>query len=327
MVESSIFWATNGVGDGLVGGYSSGAIVEKQRGLWSDDPAFQGVMFGFGNDLEITNPAGLNLSMDTGGAVVYGYQYSNTVAVVLPLVLPLINTTGWRWVLRTSWAAQTVRGVLLQSADGVAAIPALTHTPGVTWEISLAHATVTVGGVIAITDDRTFLKPGIVIDEANMENRTMRILVPAVECILTAGSTHVVRTTQGGWPLVPSVDTACFGGFHMPRDADLTQPFLVDPVIYPSATSATNIRITTTGNMGNVTESWFAHTVNTLVTVVSGNQDIIQTPPAAQLDLQPLGDIGDIISFAFARLGSIGLDTFLGTVFFMGWRLNYTRDH
>ncbi len=326
MAQESGLWPTNGVGDGLVGGYPADDIAEWKRGIWLNATAIQGVGLGWNAELEITNPAGLNLSMDLGGGIVFGYIYNNTAAVAIALVLPIINTTGWRWVLRADWAAQTVRAVLLQSADGVAAIPAVTQVAGVTWEISLAFGTITVGAAIAITDDRNYLQPSILIDNSNMETRAMEFLVPAVECI--TGGAHVVRTSHRGWPCATGILTECLGGFRVPPDIDLGNVFRVAPLYQVDATTATNISLSNFSAFGNVGEDW-DNTLVSLIGVVfgSGIIDIIQAPGGLQLELQPTADTLDWVSLSFTRNGNVGGDTFAGTLYFMGWRVIYDRDH
>ena len=136
-------------------------MLNWQRMLWLYDMTADGVVPGYLNQLAITDVGDRNLQIDSGGAIVAGFPYFNVGAGNLTLTHPTVDITGWRIVLRADWAAQTVRLALLQSADGVAAIPALTQTDGTTYEISFAYGTITTGDVVAITDDRDFLEPNI----------------------------------------------------------------------------------------------------------------------------------------------------------------------
>jgi hypothetical protein len=130
------------------------------RKLFLEDMTTQGILK-INNLLAVTVAGGARtLTINTGAAVVAGRFYWNTAAVTKTLTHPTIGTTGWRLVLRAGWAAQTVRITLLQSADGAAAIPALTQTDGTTWDISLATGTITTGDVVTIsTDDRVAADP------------------------------------------------------------------------------------------------------------------------------------------------------------------------
>lgn len=94
--------------------------------------------------------------MAPGAACVYGFPYESTANENVVVPTPAVGTTGHRIVLRASWAARTVRVVLLSSTDGVSAIPALTQIAGTTWEISLATLTITTAGVIALADARAY---------------------------------------------------------------------------------------------------------------------------------------------------------------------------
>lgn len=152
-----MLWTTSGTGDGAAGGYTMNEWRYMLRSLFLRNMATMGVAYGYGNALEVTNPSGRDLQVNTGAAIVAGFPYWNTSAVTKTLTLPVIGTTGWRMVLRADWAAQTVRITLKESADGVPTIPSLTQTDGATYEIGLAYGTITTGGVVSLTDERTFL--------------------------------------------------------------------------------------------------------------------------------------------------------------------------
>src|SRR5512139_978715 len=153
MTESSRFWNTNNIGDGPTGGFDRDAIAAWLRNIWAQGGS--GVLRGVLNELAATGTAS-PIAVNTGAAIVYGLYYWNTASVNLTVTTPSGGTTGLRVILRASWSAQTVRLVAVRNTDGVAAIPALTQTPGTTYEISLATGTITTGGVITLTDDRSY---------------------------------------------------------------------------------------------------------------------------------------------------------------------------
>ncbi len=157
MAESSILWTTGALGDGL-NPYTMGQVAQTwMRAMFLRNMNTQGVCFSYLNDLAITNPANQDLTVDTGAAVVAGFPYFNTAAVTKTVTIPIVNITGWRLILRASWAAQTVRITLLESADGVAAIPGKTQNDGVTWDINLAYGTCDLAGVLTLVDNREYL--------------------------------------------------------------------------------------------------------------------------------------------------------------------------
>lgn len=159
MTEISYTWTTGGGGD-------DAAIA---RDDWDDliqvllggpDWTSEGVVAGYENDLAVSNPSGQTVRVATGAAVVDGKPYRNTADVDNVLTTPSVGDTGFRVVLRKSWSAQTVRVAVLQNTDGNSAAPAVTQTDGTTWEISLATGTITTGGVVTVTDDRSYLAAG-----------------------------------------------------------------------------------------------------------------------------------------------------------------------
>jgi hypothetical protein len=169
MAESSFFsWTTDGTGDGTLTGYTQAQWTSLWRMLYLSDTADEGVFNNYLNELAVTNPSGRDLSINTGGAIVYGFPYINSAAVTKTLTHPVVGTTGWRLVLRADWTAQTVRITLLESADGTATIPAMTQTANTTWDVPLAEGTITTGDVIAITDARVFVHPNIEVENAMM---------------------------------------------------------------------------------------------------------------------------------------------------------------
>lgn len=168
MAESSIFWTTGSTGDGA-SPYTQAQIFAWLLRTFVNAPATEGILKGYANEMA---PSGVAspVAIATGAAMVYGIPYENTAPVNVAVPTPVIGTTGHRIVLRASWAAQTVRVVLLSSSDGVAAIPAATQTPGTTYDHTLATLTITTGGVITLTDARGYLHPNIKVATQNVDD-------------------------------------------------------------------------------------------------------------------------------------------------------------
>lgn len=175
MTQLSWPWSTvTGLGDGAaeLGEDNSRYMLATLFGV--QDPAIEGVSKGVLNELEVTGAA-TPLQVDTGSAICYGL-YFNDAAVNLAIVTPALGTTGGRVVLQTNWAGTggasleaRTRAAIKYSADGNPAIPNLTQTPGVTWEISLATFTITTGGAITLTDDRTFRRSVYMVGTDEMD--------------------------------------------------------------------------------------------------------------------------------------------------------------
>lgn len=152
--ESSRLWTTGGAGDGA-STFTRDQLAEMFRAMLCGDPTTQGVLSG----LAVSGTSS-PMTLAIGSACVYGFLYFCTVAGDVTKSTPAVGTTGFRVVLRASWAAQTVRVTVISNTDGVAAIPAVTQTASTTWDITLATGTITTGGVITLTDARDFCTSG-----------------------------------------------------------------------------------------------------------------------------------------------------------------------
>jgi hypothetical protein len=157
MTERSLPWADTNVGDGSLSPYDNDEWSDVWRILFQTDRTAQGPIEDYENELEVTNPAGTNIQVDTGAALVDGkfYESDDAATTTFAIVAPLVATRIDRVVLRKLWAAQTVRAVVLTGVEG-GGIPALTQVDGVQWEIPLAYYTITIGSVITLTDEREF---------------------------------------------------------------------------------------------------------------------------------------------------------------------------
>lgn len=156
MAEKSMLWTTGSTGDGL-SPYSQTEWIKLFRRLFvNDQRASQGVLVGFNNALAVSSGAVDQVTVATGGAIVDGFPYENDASLNLAITRPAVGTTGGRVSLRANYAAQTVRATVTRNTDGVAGIPALTQSDGVTWDIPLATFTITTGGVVTVTDARSY---------------------------------------------------------------------------------------------------------------------------------------------------------------------------
>lgn len=175
MAQKSWPWSTvAGLGDGAaqLSEASSREFLAVYFGV--HDPAVEGVSKGVGGELAVTGVAS-PLNVASGSGIAYGL-YINDAATTTPAIgTPAVGTTGGRVVLQTNWGGTGGAGLeartriaVKKSADGNAAIPALTQAFGTTWEVGLATFTITTGGVITVTDGRTFRKSTMQVGDAEL---------------------------------------------------------------------------------------------------------------------------------------------------------------
>lgn len=166
-----------GLGDGSAELAEGGARDFLSAWFVVQNFAIEGVSKGVGGELAVSASGGnaSPLIVQTGSGICYGLYINDTVVNNLTTANPAVGTTGRRVVLQTNWAGTGGAGLeartrlaVITSADGAPAIPALTQTYGTRWEISLATFTITTGGVITLTDDRTFRKSTMMVDTAEI---------------------------------------------------------------------------------------------------------------------------------------------------------------
>jgi len=163
MTETSFPWAGTSTGD--AGPYSDTEFANFVKGLVFDGANINyGIIRAFQNESEVapTSPATAQIQVATGGAVIQGRYYISTAVENFTIVAnssgnPRIDAV----VLRVDYVAQTIRLAIKQGTPAVSpALPGLTQTPNVLWEIYVARVAVASGfGTIVaanITDMRTW---------------------------------------------------------------------------------------------------------------------------------------------------------------------------
>ena len=155
MTESSRFWTTDDVGDGIAAGFSQDHLYELFNKTLLKDNTIEGVLADIANELAVTGSTS-PVAVNTGASWIRGLFYENTASVDVAVSTPAA-LTGGHIVLEADWAAQTVRVKNYQSGSGDTGIPALTQNEGTTWQIRLATYQITSGGAITLTDARSFM--------------------------------------------------------------------------------------------------------------------------------------------------------------------------
>lgn len=154
MAEFSMMpWETQtGTGDGQFS-YTQDQASQFFRDFHIANVTTAGVISGIDNELEVSGSVS-PLAVATGKAYSYARYWSDAI-VNLVVSTPAIGDTGFRVVLRSTWATNQTRLAVLRSADGNNAIPALTQVVGTTWEISLASGVIDLAGNIWRTSAKT----------------------------------------------------------------------------------------------------------------------------------------------------------------------------
>ncbi len=135
---------------------------------WVNEGVVKGSVLG---ELAVTGTAS-PLSVEPGAAICYGRYWSDATEQVA-VSTPVVGTTGGRVVLRADWATNEIRLAVKVNTDGVGTPPDLTQTVNSVWEISLATFTITVGGVITVTDARTFRRPTTVAQTGEIGDKAV----------------------------------------------------------------------------------------------------------------------------------------------------------
>lgn len=160
MTEISKFWNGTTVGDAATeapyDAPTEFALVLAALAVSMGDANKGGVWIDDLSELAATNPSSTTVRIASGRALVYGNWYENTANVDTTPAAPAASTRIDRYVLRKDWAAQTVRITRIAGTEGGGA-PALVQSAGVTWDYPIAQASTTTGGVVTLTDQRTFI--------------------------------------------------------------------------------------------------------------------------------------------------------------------------
>jgi hypothetical protein len=156
MAERSQFWTTGTTGDGATT-ITEAQTIEFFRKLFvTDQHATEGILAGVDNELAVTGSAS-PVAVATGAAITYGFFYQNDASLNVTIPTPAGATRIDRIVLRVSHGTtRTVRVTRIAGTEGSGSAPAITQSAGTTWDIKLAQASITTGGVITLTDERSF---------------------------------------------------------------------------------------------------------------------------------------------------------------------------
>jgi len=215
------------------------------------------------------------------------------------------------------------------SADNDPSIPALTQAFGTTWEISLATFTITTGGVITVTDDRTFRRSTAVIDTdeildnavtpAKIANRTRKLFILPIKRRYTTATDQVL--VPGGYLAdgATTPDTDFYGFFIVPND--FTSGMTVKAVVVPGGSG--DIYAIHNIKYGQVGEVYTTHTGTVGYSAIAVTLN--QFNAILSLSLASAAP-GDIVLLEFSRDAVDVLDTVNTFAYLTGWLVEYTAD-
>ena len=185
MPEDSAYWEGIATGDVATPvawdapyTHSEWAAIKNYLLANSGDGGF--VVPGYGNNLEVvaSSPAAMTVEVSTGAMFVQGRIYENTAAKVLTVSA---NTTGLtridRIVIRVTYAAQTIRAVILEGTP--ASLPALPSPLRSTtyYDVPIAYVWVVSGaatiGDTDIHEERLFANNSLLFDNSAHSNNLL----------------------------------------------------------------------------------------------------------------------------------------------------------
>lgn len=308
MAESSILWQTNNTGDGSSSGYTQTQLFQMMRSFartTNQGGVFPDVL----NELSVSGTAS-PITVNTGQAIVYGIPYFNTSSLGVTIATPASQTRVDYIVLRASWAAQTVRVTRIAGTEGAGA-PSLTQTAGTTWDIPLATASITTGGIITITDMREW---ALGIGDLTIDS-TKLAANAVTNAKLATMNANTVKANNTGSSAVPSdVDVATLLAAYIHGATAKSTPVSADEVaLIDSAASNVLKKVTLTNLLAA------AVTTSAFLPALSGSVSSSGITYSTQSGIYAL--VGKLVFFSInVALNSKG--TASGTISITGFPLN-----
>jgi len=318
----------------LAGGYTQARFTEMLEAWWIGDNTTEGILKGHLNNLAVSAVGGTAspVTIATGAAMVKGFFYVNDAAGTKNIPTPAAATRVDRIVLRADYGSQVVRFQRVAGTEG-AGTPALTQVANTTWEIPLAAVTVTTGGVVTVTNQRSFLNPSIQVDTdmikadavttALIPNRTRKVFVPASagensasEIRPPSGSGVYLKEAAGtggdrragGWGVVPN---------------DYVSGFKAWAVLYSSGAAAGSVYVPF--NVSYLPTSTSAWTAGTNATVTTRDVNGVGGLTSGTVDLNGV-TAGDVFKCYLQRDSDNANDTCVTDLYCPGFVLSYTAD-
>lgn len=151
MAQISRPWEGTTVGD--AGAYSSDVWSSTWKILYSTADN-EGVIDSYLNELEVLGITG-GVKIKSGAALVNGTFYENTSAFSIELTNPVTNPKIDVIAVEKNWGTQEIRVVIIEGEENASpTAETLTQESGAIWQIPLAEALITTGGIVTVTSTR-----------------------------------------------------------------------------------------------------------------------------------------------------------------------------
>lgn len=326
MTERSRFWDGSTTGDAV--SITDNELMDRFFRAILNGTGNQGVLKGWTNELEVTDGGGLNASINTGAAILYGGFYESTA--VETVACP--NNSTVHVVVRRDWATPQSR---------LTQVAALVQTPDTTYDIPLAEVTTVAGAITLITDERdlceftTQLAVPVQTDHiqddavttAKLENQDRWRFRPAgtLEPDGTNPAAWVAQNTwvpYGNiWEFVDAATSSVWCTLRVPEDFTGT-----DLDIYLWARTPTD----TAG--GDVVWAWDTQDAQPSAILANQSGNLAITYPALTdyVYRDFLGTLtlaaGDILHVRIDRLGASGSDTLADSIWLYMIEFEYVAD-
>lgn len=330
MAEESYLWDNPTTGDSPALGYGHTELMTEMFRMIFNGTGNRGVLRGWLNELEVTDGGGLNASVDTGGAIDYGFWYENDAATTVACP----NNSTVHVVVEVSWAAQTAR---------LTQVAALTQTAGVTYDIPLAEVTTAGGAITLITDEREYCQFTTDIPAFSVETSHI-----AADAATTAKLINQTRWfSRGAGTFEPDATTPAAWASHIANEFYRDNFDFVDAAptdvwctfrVPPDFTGA-NITVYiytggTWGATGDVRWTYSAWIAAASAAMANTAGATLQTIPPyytynypRELSLCTLAvSAGDIVHLQIGRDGANAADTLTSTVHLFVVKVEYTAD-
>jgi len=323
MTERSRFWDGSTTGDAV--SVTDNELMDRFFRAILNGTGDQGVLKGWANELAVTGGGGLNVSVATGAAILYGGFYESTA--IETVACPDNSTV--HVVVRRDWATPQSR---------LAQVAALVQTPDTTYDIPLAEVTTVAGAITLITDERDFCEfttqlvgpieadhiQDDAVTPAKLENQTRYFFrgTGTLEPDATNPAAFVAQSGYGPrgaiWEFVDAATTRLWCTFRIPEDFVGTD---LDVYLW--------LRAPSDGDVVFVADSWDAQPSAALATqsftvpitytgLGSGMRRLLHSTFSFTA--------GDFVHFRLGRTGGVGADTLADSVWLYMIEFVYTAD-
>ena len=364
MTQDSYWWTTGGAGDGSAT-FTRADLSEIAKILAAclDD---EGVAPAYLNALAPSANGANTVRVATGGALVDGKPYLNNANVDtnIPSAVGGGNTRIDRLVLRADWSAQTVRITRIAGTDAASpSAPAITQTSSTTYDIKICQALVTTGGVVTVTDERTFAQVGAsngladsivttaklasdsvtaakiadaaiddaaqivdgTITAAKIANRSRKFVVPCSAGYNTTTSAAIIAQAWYGVLCADNNNVVCAAAFEVPQD--YVSGMTVKAML-PAASDVGDGNVYTKLEIFKATTTMSqtaAWSTAFAAVAVQGEAGSDDYNEIMSTSLTGVA-AGDKLMCVFTRNGAHASDTLSSNIGFMGFRVEYTAD-